>query len=334
MRRLVAGFLFGVFVVAPTWGQKKEVTFAHQDMMNPFRVAMDSQAVEKATGYKISWRKIGVGADVVRAMVSGDVQIGEAGSSPIAAGVSQGVPIELFWILEDIAAAEALVASNKSGITSVAGLKGKKIGVAFVSTSHFHLLFAMELAGLKPTDAEILNMRPPDIAAAWQRGDIDATFVWDPALALVKKTGKVLITSGDLSKKGKATFDGVIVNKEWAKQNKEFMVALVKVFAKFDANYRANGKSWTASGPEVTSIAKISGAKAEDVLGGVALYHFPTPQEQASAAWLGGGAKSSAAKALLETAIFLKAQGRIQNVKPMSDYASAVTAEYVNAAMK
>ena len=66
----------------------KEVTFAHQDMITPLRVLMDEGTIEKETGYKINWRKFGGGGDVVRAMASGDVQIGEAGSSPIATAAS------------------------------------------------------------------------------------------------------------------------------------------------------------------------------------------------------------------------------------------------------
>lgn len=332
MGKFFVGLCIALLTTTSAWAQDKEVTFAYQDMVNPFRVVMDNQVLERETGYKINWRRFGGGGDVIRAMASGDVQIGEAGSSPIAAAVSQGLPIKLFWILENIADAEALVVRDGSGITSVAGLRGKKIGVPFVSTSHFHLIFAMELAGLKQSDAQIVNMRPQEIAAAWQRGDIDATFIWNPVLAIVKKTGKVLVTSGELSKKGKATFDGLVVNKDWAKTNKGFLVALVKTIAAEDATYKKKGRSWTATSPEVASIAKVSGAKREDVLPSISLYRFPTLQEQASAAWLGGGAQGGAAKALLETSKFLMKQGRIQDVKP--EYASFVDPEYVRAAMR
>ena len=61
--------------------QTKEVTFAHQDMLVPLRTVMESGELEKATGYKINWRMFGGGGDVIRAMASGDVQIGEVGSS-------------------------------------------------------------------------------------------------------------------------------------------------------------------------------------------------------------------------------------------------------------
>ena len=104
---------------------------------------------------------------------------------------------------------------------------------------------------MKPGDVQVLNMRPPEIAAAWERGDIDATFIWDPVLSQVKKNGKVLTTSGDICKQGACTFDGLVVSKKFATENPAFMVALVKALAKSDAEYRANPKSWTGDSAKV-----------------------------------------------------------------------------------
>ena len=59
-------------------------------------------------------------------------------------------------------------------------------------------------------------MRPPEIAAAWERGDIDATFIWDPVLVRVKQNGKVLMSAAMIAKEGKATFDGLVVDRAWA----------------------------------------------------------------------------------------------------------------------
>ena len=290
MKRLLIGLVLALAAALPAWAQKT-VTFAYQDMMNPFRWVQQSGEIEKATGYKINWRQFGGGGDVIRAMASGDVAIGEVGSAGVATAISQGMDVELFWILEDIAAAEALVARDGSNVNTVADLKGKKVGVPFVSTTHFHLLYAMELAGLKRTDVQILNMRPPEIAAAWARGDIDATFIWDPVLSTVKKNGKVIVTSGELCKKGKCTFDGLIVSKKFAAENPAFMTALVKAIAKADADYRANPKAWTADKDKVAAVAKWSGGKPEDVAAAMALYGFPSLADQASPTWLGGGAE-------------------------------------------
>jgi taurine transport system substrate-binding protein len=312
------------------WSQQKEVTIGYQDMVVPYRVAQDAKEIEKQTGYKISWKQFGGGGEVIKAMASGAVQIGEVGSAGISAAVSRGEPYELFWILDDIGDAEALVAKNGSGINSVADLKGKKIAMPFNSTTHFHTMVALEQAKVNPADVQILNMRPPEVRAAWQRGDIQATFIWDPVLAEVKKDGKVITSSGKISAEtGKATFDGYIVNKDWAKANRDFMVKFVKILAASDDSYRKNMAKWTADTPEVKAVAKWSGAKPEDVPAGMALYRFPTLAEQNSK-WL---AKDGvAAKALAATATFQLSQKQIEKTLP--DYSTVVNATYAQEAAK
>jgi taurine transport system substrate-binding protein len=306
---------------------KKEVTFAHQDMLVPLRVAMENGELEKATGYKINWRMFGGGGDVIKAMASGDVQIGEAGSSPIVAAASQGQDIKLFWILDDIAEAEALIVRNGSGINGVKDLKGKKVATPFVSTAHYQLMAIMKVEGVDAKGVNVMNMRPPEIAAAWERGDIDAAFIWDPVLTKIKGNGKVIASSTTIGAKGFPTFDGLIVNAKWAAENEAFMVGLVKVLAKADETYRANKAKWTADSAEVKAVAKWTKADAKDVPPSMALYTFPTMAEQAGPKWLGGGAVAAMAR----TAEFLKEQGRIQEIKP--DYKAFVTDMYLKKAM-
>ncbi|AOI66726.1 taurine ABC transporter substrate-binding protein [Burkholderia territorii] len=320
-------------VLGAAHAESREVVIAYQDMVVPWRYAQASGEVEKATGYKVTFRKLDSGADVIRALASGSVQLGEAGSSPIAAGLSQGLDISLFWVLDNINDAEALVARNGSGVTSVAALKGRKIGVPFVSTSHFHTLVALQAAGVNPNDVKIVNLRPPEVAAAWTRGDIDATYIWDPVLAKVKQSGTVLTTSGQVAKEsGKATFDGFVVSRKFARANPEFVERFVKVLAAADADYRAHAAAWKVGSPQVAAVAKVSGANAQDVPASLALYAFPTPAEQASPTWLGGGAQSGAAKSLAATATFLKSQGTIQTV--LSDYSVGVDPQFVQKAAR
>jgi taurine transport system substrate-binding protein len=297
-------------------------------MLVPMRTIMESGELEKATGYKINWRMFGGGGDVIRAMASGDVQIGEVGSAGVATAANQGQDVKLFWILDDIADAEALVARNGSGINSVKDLKGKKVATPFVSTAHYQLMADIKSEGVDGKAVTVMNMRPPEIAAAWERGDIDAAFVWDPVLSRIKGNGKVIATSGSIGKKGYPTFDGLVVRSDWAEKNEAFMVALVKALAKADAAYRTDAAKWTVDSAQVKAVAKWTKAEAKDVPAAMKLYKFPTPQEQASATWLGGGA----AKALADTSAFLKEQGRVQDVKP--SYAGFVTTKYVQEAMK
>ena len=310
----------------------KEVVIAYQDMLVPWRYAQQVNELAKATGYTVTYRKFGGGGDVIRAMASGAVQVGEAGSSPVAAGLSQGLGIQVFWILDNINDAEALVVRKGSGITTLQQLKGKTVAVPFVSTSHFDTLLALKLAGLSATDVKIVNLRPPEIAAAWQRGDIDAAFIWNPVLNNIKQDGTVLISSGQIAAKtGDATFDAFVTNTDWAQKNGDFLKAFVKILAKYDDDYRHNPAAWAGTTAKGQAVAEISGGKPEDVAESLALYGFPTLQEQVSATWLGGGKEGGVSKSLTATAQFLREQNTIQNVLP--DYSIGVNPSYAKAVL-
>ena len=317
----------GLLSFGAAHAQEKTVTFAHQDMLVPLRLVMESGEVEKATGYKINWRMFSGGGDVIRAMASGDVQMGEVGSSPLTAAASQWQDIKAFWVSADIADAEALVARNGSGVNSIKDLKGKRVGVPFVSTAHYQLLAALKHDGGAGKELNGMHMRPPEIAAAWERGDIDATFVWDPVLSKVKAKGKVIATSGSVGKMGFPTFEAIAVNAKWAAENEAFMVAFVKALNRATEQTRAQLKGWTPDSAPIKAIAKWTKADPKDVPAAMALYRFPTAQEQLSAQWLQGGV----AKAMGGTAEFLKEQGRIPAVKP--SYAAYVTDAYVRKAV-
>jgi len=173
----------------------------------------------------------------------------------------------------------------------------------------------------------VMNLRPPEIAAAWERGDSDAAFIWDPVLTKIKGNGKMIESSKTIGAKGFPTFDGLIVNAKWAAENEAFMVGLVKVLAKADDTYRKNKAKWTADSAEAKAVAKWTKADPKDVPATMALYTFPTLAEQAGPTWLGGGA----AKAMTATAEFLKEQGRIQEIKP--NYSAFITDAYIKKAM-
>jgi ABC-type nitrate/sulfonate/bicarbonate transport system substrate-binding protein len=70
MNKTVLALLLATTALSSFAQAKKEVTFAHQDMVLPYRIAMESGEIEKATGYKINWRMFGGGGDVIKAMAS------------------------------------------------------------------------------------------------------------------------------------------------------------------------------------------------------------------------------------------------------------------------
>ena len=170
--------------------QAVDVTIAYQTSAEPAKVAQADKTFEKLSGAKPDWRKFDSGASIVRALASGAVQIGNLGSSPLAVAASQQVPIEVFLLASQLGNSEALVV--KKAITKPEDLIGKRIAVPFISTTHYSLLAALKHWGIKPGQVQILNLQPPAIIAAWQRGDIDGAYVWAPAVNELEKDGTVL----------------------------------------------------------------------------------------------------------------------------------------------
>jgi len=319
-------------LVASQYASAETVTIGYQGMMNPWKSVIAEKQFEEATGFDVKWRRFDSGAKVITAMASGDIDIATAGSSPIAAAVNKGLDIELVWILENINDAEALVVRNGSGISSPQDLKGKKIGVPFVSTTHFHMLFALEQFGLTDKDVKLINMQPNAIAAAWERGDIDAAFIWDPALGRIKQSGQVMISSGELSRWGKATFDGMVINKSFGEEQPKAVAQLIKLIADADSEYRQNKAVLSENSVMIKNIAKMTGGSAASVPGVLALYQFPNLSEQTSCSWLGCGADGGAAKALKFTSEFLKKEGKVSTLA--NDYSVFVNPNFALEASK
>ena len=302
------------------------LTVGFQTVVEPSKVPQAAGAYDAATGTTVDWRKFDSGADVIAAIASGALDIGYVGSSPLAAAASRELPIEAFYVVGLIGASEALVARDGAGIAAVKDLEGKKVAVPFVSTTHYSLLAALTHEGVDARKVEILNLRPPEIAAAWARGDIDAAYVWDPALGQIKETGKVILDSAKVADWGAPTFDAWIVRKDYAAEHPDVVKGFVAETAKAYDAYLADPAAWSAA--NAGAIAGLTGAKAEEVPGLLTGYVFPTLAEQASPAYLGGGT----IRAVADASAFLKEQGRVDAV--LGDYAPYVTTIFVDEAAK
>ena len=60
------------------------LTVGYQTGIDPSKVPQADGAYERAISEKIDWRRFNSGPEVVTAIASGDVQIGNLGSSPVS----------------------------------------------------------------------------------------------------------------------------------------------------------------------------------------------------------------------------------------------------------
>ncbi|WP_188910409.1 taurine ABC transporter substrate-binding protein [Aureimonas endophytica] len=305
----------------------KHVTVAYQTDALPSSVAIANGEFAKATGTEIDFRKFDSGAEIFAAIASGDVQIGYVGSSPFAAATSRGLDVKAFQLASISGTDEALVVRDGSGIASLNDLKGKKLAAAPVSTDHYQLLALIKSLGLGEKDVEVFAIPQPEIVAAYNRGDIDGGFVWDPALTELKKNGKVLVTSKDVAEKGSPTFSAWVATGDFAKTNPDFLRSFAGVVNKYYASFAKEPAAWGPESDNAKALAKLLGGTPAQQASALKNLNLLTPEAQASEAWLGGGEKAGAAQILKKTAEFLKDQGKVSRV--LDSYAAFVTPDAV-----
>lgn len=295
-----------------------DVTVAYQTSAEPAKVAQAENSFAKRSGATVDWRKFDSGSSVLRALASGDVQIGNIGSSPLAVAASQKLPIEVFLIASQLGNSEALVVKND--IKSPQDLIGKRIAVPFISTTHYSLLASLKHWGIKPEQVKILNLQPPAIAAAWQRGDIDGAYVWAPVVNELAKQGKVLTDSAQVGEWGSPTLDVWVVRKDFAEKHPDVVTAFAA------SALQAQRPTWRRR-----AVAERSEPPQ----------HAGAPERRAGSAGAGAGEGNRylpvadqvaqlgqpVDKAIRDTAEFLKQQGKIPQVD--SDYSAYVTDRFV-----
>ncbi|AVV39180.1 MULTISPECIES: taurine ABC transporter substrate-binding protein [Pantoea] len=300
------------------------VTVAYQTSAEPAKVAQADNSFAKESGASVDWRKFDSGAGVLRALASGDVQIGNIGSSPLAVAAAQKLPIEAFLLASQLGNSEALVV--KKTITSPKDLIGKRIAVPFISTTHYSLLAALKHWGIKPSQVQLVNLQPPAIIAAWQRGDIDGAYVWAPAVNELEKEGKVLTDSAEVGSWGSPTLDVWVVRKDFAEQHPEIVTAFARSAIDAQQAYLNSPDSWLKQPDNLSKLSRLSGVPEAQVPGLVKGNTYLTAQQQVEQ--LGKPVN----KAIVDTAQFLKAQGRVPQAD--NDYSGYVTSRFVEPLVK
>lgn len=306
---------------AATGGMPEEFRIGYQVIPNAELLTKNLGTVEeKFPDVNIKWLPFDSGRDVNTAMVSGGLDVGLAGSVPVSTGIAQDLPYQVYYIHDVIGDNEALAVTASSGIETMADLAGKKIGVPFGSTTHFSLLSALEQEGIASADLTILDMQPQDMLAAWQRGDIDGGFVWQPTLAkMIEADGKVLITAKQLAEDGIVTADIGIVSKEFAESYPDFLAGYVAVLNETTAFYRESPEEAAAA------MSEEIGLTPEESLSVMNELVWLDAGEQASDKYLGTpDAPGALSQVLKDSAEFMVSQDAIPSAPDVAAYEKAL----------
>lgn len=116
------------------------------------------------------------------------------------------------------------------GIESFEDLKGKKVGLEEGFVLHLLLLKGAELAGIDPSEFEIVNVPTNETPQVLASGDVDAIGAWQPSSGMALKAvpgSSPVLTSADAPG---VIYDGLFVDPESLEADREKWAKVVKVW--------------------------------------------------------------------------------------------------------
>ncbi|HKK48026.1 MAG TPA: glycine betaine ABC transporter substrate-binding protein [Alkalispirochaeta sp.] len=307
----------------------QEVVIGFQAIPNGELVAKALERHEETLDVPVRWVQFNSGSELNTAVASGSVHLGLGGSSTTVAAIAQGVPADVIWIYDIIGDNEALVVRDGAGIESMEDLRGKRVAAPFGATTHYHLLVALELFGVSADALEVIDLAPADMRAAWQRGDIDAGFVWEPTLtALLDLGGEVLISSRQIAEEGFLTGDIGIVHREFAERHPEIVTQYIRNQMWAIDLINSDPERAAAAIADELSLSDAEARRQMDTL------IFLTGEEQLDSAYLGTSeAPGGLADVFYETARFLEEQDTIRAAPDRQVFRDAIKPRFVEAVL-
>jgi NitT/TauT family transport system substrate-binding protein len=155
----------------------------------------EAEDLFKKAGGNVSIFKFSGGKETRDAMVAGRIDIGVLGATPFVVGAAQS-PFVGIGMAMYAGKTLSVVASAKSGINSIADLKGKRVGSQLgSSTDSVFQNKILPASGLTPKDIQVVNIPHQNHIAALVAGSIDACANVEPfpSVAEAEGLGKVLV---------------------------------------------------------------------------------------------------------------------------------------------
>lgn len=146
--------------------------------------------------YKTSLAEFAAGNLIVEAMSSGSLDFGGMSEIPPIFAAAGGAPLKVIAVLRGDVNNQVVLVPKNSAISDPAQFKGKRIGYARSTTSHYFLLQLLKENGLTFKDIEPVALPPQDALAAFKGGQLDAWVIYGLVVEFAKSQGaRVLRTA-------------------------------------------------------------------------------------------------------------------------------------------
>ncbi|MEY8830896.1 ABC transporter substrate-binding protein [Sedimentitalea sp. XS_ASV28] len=256
----------------------------------PFEYAKVMGTYDEEMGVTVNWVSFDTGTAMSAAMASGDVQLSVSqGVPPFVVAVSAGQDLQALDVAISYSENDNCVVHSDLEIDkdSAGELAGKKVAVPLGTAAHYGFLKQMDHFGVSLDSLEVVDMAPPDGAAALAQGAVDMACGWGGSLRRMLEHGNVLLSGAEKEELGILVFDVTSGPANWVAENSDLVAKFLKVTADANAMWadEANREMM------LPVIAKDAGMDVEATAETMATFEFPSVDEQLTAKWLGGGAQ-------------------------------------------
>jgi sulfonate transport system substrate-binding protein len=206
-------------------------------------------------GITVSWSEFTSGPPLLEALGAGALDFGATGDVPPLFAQAAGGALYYVGIYRGSPAGSAILVRKDSPIKTLEDLKGRKVAFKRGSSAHNVTVKALRKAGLAPQDVQQIDLAPPDAAAAFKNGSIDAWSIWDPYLAIAEADPdtRILTTAEGIVD----SYSFFLANKDFTDENGTVIVNVLDELAKVGRSAQDNLDA------TIKELSEITGVPAE-----------------------------------------------------------------------
>ena len=127
------------------------------------------------------------GRSALDAVVADRADIATVADTPVVFAVINGVPLAIVATISNAVRSHGIVARRDRGISVLADLKGRRVGVVSGSDAHYLLHTMLASHGVAPNEIAIENLKSAELTFALAEGRVDAIATWEPWLSEARK---------------------------------------------------------------------------------------------------------------------------------------------------
>lgn len=276
----IGGAVLAQSISLPAFGaEAKKATFAYGSIGYIWSVVHIAQktAAWKAAGLNLETIDFPSGRGAMQALLAGSADFATATDTPVVFAALRGLkPVVLASYSRYSLDMKVTVRTDRDiDPATPASLKGKRIGTLLGTSGQYMLDRFLNMAGLKMTDIEVVNMKPADLVTATATGELDG-FAWTSRaarLAAKQSNGQTTTMNQDGFEKHFQSHQLLLTNENVVKERPEILKPAVNAILAAE-DYMSKNANW----PE--QITERTKTPVEEINKSISAYEFQVRFDQ------------------------------------------------------